>query len=59
MGGGFSPRRALILYTRYAQDPKTDRKQLDTAYAAAMSKVAEQFPDDDEIAVLYAESVMD
>jgi hypothetical protein len=24
-----------------------------------MSKVAEQFPDDDEIAVLYAESVMD
>jgi hypothetical protein len=47
------------LATRYAQEPKADRKQLDAAYSAAMSKVAEQFPDDDEIAVLYAESVME
>jgi tetratricopeptide (TPR) repeat protein len=44
---------------RYAEDPKTDRKQLDAAYAAAMDKIAEQFPYDDEMAVLYAESVMD
>jgi len=57
-----SPReRVLIaaLSKRYAQDAKTDRKPLDAAYAAAMKKAAEQFPDDDDIAVLYAESVMD
>jgi tetratricopeptide (TPR) repeat protein len=47
------------LATRYTQDPKADRKPLDTAYAAAMAEVAKEFPDDDEIAVLYAESVMD
>ena len=57
-----SPReRALIaaLATRYAQDPKADRAPLDAAYAAAMGKLAADFPDDDEIAVLYAEAVMD
>src|SRR5262249_7526340 len=57
-----SPReRALIaaISARYADDPKADRKVLDAAYAAAMSKVAAQFPDDNQIAVLYAESVMD
>ena len=57
-----SPReQALIaaLSARYAQGPKPDRAALDAAYAAAMSKVAAQFPDDNEIAVLYAESVMD
>jgi tetratricopeptide (TPR) repeat protein len=53
--------QALIaaLATRYTQDAKADRAPLDAAYAAAMSKVAAQFPDDDEISVLYAESVMD
>lgn len=57
-----SPReQALIaaVAARYAEDPKADRKVLDAAYAAAMSKVAAQFPEDNEIAVLYAESVMD
>ena len=57
-----SPReRTLIaaLATRYAQDPKADRAPLDAAYAAAMGKLAADFPDDDEIAVLYAEAVMD
>jgi tetratricopeptide (TPR) repeat protein len=57
-----SPReQALIaaLATRYAQDPKADRVPLDAAYAAAMAQVAAQFPDDSEIAVLYAEAVMD
>ena len=47
------------LAERYTDDPKTDRKPLDAAYAAAMKKAAAKFPDDDEIAVLYAESVMD
>ena len=53
--------QALIaaLELRYVQDPKADRAQLDVAYAAAMAKVAAQFPDDREVMVLYAESLMD
>jgi tetratricopeptide (TPR) repeat protein len=57
-----SPReQALIgaLVTRYTQDPKADRAPLDAAYAAAMGKVVADFPDDNEIALLYAEAVMD
>src|SRR5262249_55185922 len=57
-----SPReQALIaaLATRYAADPKADRAQLDAAYAAAMADVTSKFPDDNDIAALYAESVMD
>lgn len=57
-----SPReRALIdaLVTRYGSDPKAARAPFDAAYAAGMEKVAKQFPDDDEIATLYAEAVMD
>jgi tetratricopeptide (TPR) repeat protein len=53
--------QALIaaLAERYVQAGNADRASLDAAYAAAMSKIAAQFPDDDDIAVLYAESVMD
>ena len=53
--------QALIaaVSTRYAKDAKADRAPLDAAYASAMEKVAAQFPDDNEIAVLYAKSVMD
>ena len=53
--------QALIaaVSTRYAKDAKADRVPLDAAYALAMENVAAQFPDDSEIAVLYAESVMD
>jgi tetratricopeptide (TPR) repeat protein len=57
-----SPReRALItaLTVRYGTDPKAARAPLDAAYAAEMAKVAKQFPNDDEIATLYAEAVMD
>jgi tetratricopeptide (TPR) repeat protein len=57
-----SPReQALItaLSARYVEDAKADRTQLDAAYAAAMANVAAQFLEDDNIAVLYAESVMD
>ena len=57
-----SPReQGLIaaLATRYTEDPKGDRVPLDAAYAAAMAQVAAQYSDDSEIAVLYAESVMD
>jgi tetratricopeptide (TPR) repeat protein len=53
--------QALIaaLALRYSSDPKVARAPFDAAYAAEMAKVAAQFPDDDEIATLYAEAVMD
>jgi tetratricopeptide (TPR) repeat protein len=57
-----SPREQMLiaaLSARYTDDAKADRTPLDAAYAAAMEKVAAKFPGDDEIAVLYAESVMD
>jgi len=57
-----SPReQALIaaLAQRYAQDAKADRAKLDGTYATAMGKVAAEFADDNDIAVLYAEAVMD
>jgi tetratricopeptide (TPR) repeat protein len=53
--------RALIdaLQLRYADPPPQDRAPLDRAYAAAMARVVEQFPDDDDAATLYAEALMD
>jgi tetratricopeptide (TPR) repeat protein len=57
-----SPReQALIaaVAARYTSDVKTDRAPLDAAYAAAMGNVAAQFPDDNDIAVLTAEALMD
>jgi tetratricopeptide (TPR) repeat protein len=62
LAGKASPReQALIgaVAARYGGDPKAARAPFDAAYAAEMAKVASQFPDDDDIAVLYAESVMD
>lgn len=59
---GASPReQALIeaLAARYAETPGEDRSELDAAYALAMADVARQFPDDQEIATLYAEALMD
>ncbi|WP_181954056.1 hypothetical protein ACONUD_15155 [Microbulbifer harenosus] len=52
--------RALIeaLSNRYTGDP-TERKKADVAYAAAMAQVAQKYPDDLDIATLYAESMMD
>jgi tetratricopeptide (TPR) repeat protein len=53
--------QALIdaLATRYSRDPKADRVALDAAYADAMIAVAQRFPDQDDVAVLTAEAVMD
>ena len=53
--------QALIaaLARRYSDDPKTERAVLDTAYAEAMDVVATRFSDDEQIAVLYAEALMD
>lgn len=47
------------LAQRYAKTPEADRKGLDAAYAEAMGKLAAQFPEDPQVAVLYAESLMD
>ena len=62
LAGKASPReQALIgaITARYGSDLKAARPPLDAAYAAEMAKVAAQYPDDDEIATLYAEAVMD
>jgi tetratricopeptide (TPR) repeat protein len=52
--------QALInaLAIRYSPDPKADRAALNQAYADAMADAAQRFPDDDEIAVLYVDAVM-
>ncbi|SHF28858.1 hypothetical protein SAMN04487965_1843 [Microbulbifer donghaiensis] len=52
--------RALIeaLAKRYTGDP-ANRAAADQAYAEAMGAVAEKFPDDLDIATLYAEAMMD
>jgi tetratricopeptide (TPR) repeat protein len=53
--------RALIdaLATRYDAVPPAARGRLDRAYADAMASVAARYPDDHQVAVLYAESLMD
>ncbi|KON81766.1 tetratricopeptide repeat protein [Azoarcus sp. PA01] len=53
--------RALIeaLTARYAQAPQADRAALDAAYADAMQRVAQCYPDDDQITLTYAEALMD
>jgi tetratricopeptide (TPR) repeat protein len=53
--------RALIeaLAKRYADPAPADRASLDEAYAEAMGEVARRFPDDDDVATLHAEALMD
>jgi tetratricopeptide (TPR) repeat protein len=53
--------RALIgaLTVRYAHIPPANRAPLDSAYARAMATVASRYPADHEVAVLYAEALMD
>jgi tetratricopeptide (TPR) repeat protein len=52
--------QALIaaLASRYSDNPKIDRATLDKAYADAMRKVAAAYPRDQDISVLFAESLM-
>src|SRR5688572_10821002 len=52
--------RALIdaLAARYAPEGAGDRPALDRTYAAAMQKVAAQYPEDPDIQTLYADAVM-
>ena len=53
--------QALIaaLVERYSSDEAVKREALDQAYANAMGDAAKRFPEDQQIAVLYAESLMD
>jgi tetratricopeptide (TPR) repeat protein len=47
------------LAVRYVANQPDDREHLDQAYSDAMAELAVRYPDDPEIAVLYAESLMD
>ncbi len=53
--------RALIgaLAKRYASPQPDDRAPLDKAYADAMREVRKNFPQDADVAVLFAEAMMD
>jgi tetratricopeptide (TPR) repeat protein len=52
--------RALIdaLAERYVAEPPGDRAHLDHAYAAAMQRVRQTYPDDPDVVTLHAEAVM-
>jgi tetratricopeptide (TPR) repeat protein len=53
--------RALIeaLSTRYAWPQPANRRPLDEAYAAAMGRLAQRYPNDADILTLHAEAMMD
>ena len=51
--------RVAALAKRYSNDPKADLKALGRDYSVAMKSLTSKYPDDLDIATLYAESVMD
>ena len=59
--GASERERALIraLAIRYAEVPPADRSALDSAYMRALDSLTTRYRDDQEIATLYAESLMD
>ncbi len=57
-----SPKESALitaLFQRYAPVPVADRAALDQAFARAMQGAYDRFPNDPDIAVLYAEALMD
>lgn len=60
-GNSTSKEKALIkaMATRYMATPPEDRRELDSAYMVALKEVFAQYPDDVDIAAMYAESLMD
>ncbi len=46
------------LATRYAPEPVADRTALDRAYATALGDLVAKYPEDDDIAAMYAEAWM-
>ena len=59
--GATESERAYIqaLAKRYSSDSKADLKKLDVEYADAMRELSSHYPDDLDVATLYAESMMD
>lgn len=47
------------LAKRYSEDISAEREPLDKAYADAMREVHKKYPEDDDIAALFAEAMMD
>src|SRR5215831_7549448 len=47
------------LATRYSNGPKVDLRKLDAEYANAMRELSMHYPDDLDVATLFAESLMD
>uniref|UniRef100_A0A832ICB8 Tetratricopeptide repeat protein n=1 Tax=Eiseniibacteriota bacterium TaxID=2212470 RepID=A0A832ICB8_UNCEI len=47
------------LATRYSTDPTAARAGLDSAYARAMKRLAQKYPDDADAAALHAEALLD
>src|ERR1051325_8102918 len=61
LGHASAKERDLVaaLTKRYTNDPQGDLKKLAADYSQAMGELAKKYPNDDDVAVLYAESVMD
>lgn len=49
----------LALRERYSDKKDADKKELAIRYSEGMKKLTQQFPDDPDAAVLYAESLLD
>jgi len=47
------------LAKRYSNDPNADLKKLAADYSASMGELSKKYPDDLDLATLYAESMMD
>lgn len=61
LGRASQKERDLVaaLTKRYSNDPQADLKKLAGDYSKAMGTLAKKYPADNDVAVLYAESVMD
>jgi tetratricopeptide (TPR) repeat protein len=55
-----APERAYIeaMAKRFSKDENADRPRLDSAYAVAMAKLAEKYPNDPDAGTLYADALM-
>jgi tetratricopeptide (TPR) repeat protein len=60
-GRASAKERAFIdaIVARYGKDPAADRAKLDTAFAMAMRRVADRYPDDQDAQAVAAEAMMD
>jgi len=57
-----SPKEKVLIEAlshRYLPSPPEDRAELDLAYSASLKQAHQQFPNDADIAAIYAESLMD